>query len=244
MALTTACPAHGAQEVCLCTSVAWYEETRAWRHIRRAPKEVSRAGRGAHAVFGVAADRDGCGGRGDGGVARPEQHGVERKGAQGERGDLNASDARPVVVKCIPWSDTCASTVRAQVETLQKADSDAQRVAIICAAAPRPSSAPVDTAVHAVQAASAFSLCTGEKGNEIENCKQDPTGRDLLPEAPSPVIAVPAIVAVRDAYAQGDVVAVGGSAWTTASVRLEVVADDARVHVRAQRRDGLDPLGG
>jgi hypothetical protein len=94
-----------------------------------------------------------------------------------------------VVVKCIPWSDPCASTVRAQVETLQKADSDAQRVVIICAAAPRPSSAPVDTAV---QAASAFSLCTGEKGNEIENCKQDPTGRDLLPEAPSPVIAVPA----------------------------------------------------
>jgi hypothetical protein len=87
--------------------------------------------------------------------------------------------------KCIPWSDTCASTVRAQVETLQKADSDAQRVAIICAAAPGPSSAPVDTAVHGVQAASAFSLCTGEKGNEIENCKQDPTGRDLLPEAPT-----------------------------------------------------------
>ncbi|MDP2316850.1 MAG: radical SAM protein [Pseudomonadota bacterium] len=41
--LRKSCPTHGPQEVCLCTSVAWYEETRAWRHLRRPQREVSRA---------------------------------------------------------------------------------------------------------------------------------------------------------------------------------------------------------
>ncbi|MDP2305889.1 MAG: radical SAM protein [Pseudomonadota bacterium] len=41
--LRKSCPAHGAQEVCLCTSVPWYIETRAWKFTRRPPREVKRA---------------------------------------------------------------------------------------------------------------------------------------------------------------------------------------------------------
>ncbi len=104
--------------------------------------------------------------------------------------------------------------------------------------------APRAGTVAPMPGATACVALPGAFPGELTGC-YDATGHlrgvelDTSPEATGA-----AIVAVRDAYAQGDVVAVGGSAWTTASVRLEVVADDARVHVRAQRRDGLDPLGG
>ncbi len=45
-----------------------------------------------------------------------------------------------------------------------------------------------------------------------------------------------AVVAVRDTYAPGisdTLVAVGGGAWVAGGVRLEVVREDTRVHVRA-----------
>ena len=86
--------------------------------------------------------------------------------------------------RCIPWSETCAATVRARVEVMKQEASDAQRIAIICAATPRASSEP-NAPVRAVTAHNAFTLCTGERQNELENCKQDPTGRDLMPDAPT-----------------------------------------------------------